>query len=521
MGGALGQNWVARDLISPMEHTGGPTGALDWVTTNGLADYGCYPWYNGDHDYSPTCDRSGRTVRIGPYTNMGDITQQKTWLNNIGPIICSIDCYDDFGAWSPNSGVPYRPAPTAVNIGGHCMLIVGYDDTKNCWIVRNSWGPNLGDGGYWLIAYGVCNIDYYSKQGLQIVNPDPWTRRRLHNGCMIQSGNGAAHRNFELIRGGAHIQHLWREGSSPWPWANAGNIVDPNDKDPKAGTDCLGHPAMTSTSNDRNFDVVYGELGGKIRHWTFKQMMGVWVDHGLTPVPATGYPGFIQSNFGDPGQFEIVVRNANGSLDHWSRPASNFGVPGYDYYRAETFGTNGTIKQSGPSLVQSNVGTKGNFYCCALLNTGEMQMFWKNNDTGASWTAGEIFGAGFFNNTPPCMIQSQSNRAKVLEVPESKHPAVGNFELCIAAPNGQIQHWWRNNETLTAKVPVAGHVTPQSNNLWQYTKSFGSGITNVWGLIEGSFNFDLELIAQRNDGLLQHFWRDSVGDWHDGPILNI
>jgi hypothetical protein len=171
-------------------------------------------------------------------------------------------------------------------------------------------------------------------------------------------------------------------------------------------------------------------------------MMGVWVDHGLTPVPATGYPGFIQSNFGDPGQFEIVVRNANGSLDHWSRPASNFGVPGYDYYRAETFGTNGTIKQSGPSLVQSNVGTKGHFYCVALLNTGEMQMFWKNNDTGAGWTAGEICAAGFFNNTPPCMIQGQYNRAEVLEVPDLKnHPAVGNFELCIAAPNGQIQHW--------------------------------------------------------------------------------
>jgi hypothetical protein len=120
------------------------------------------------------------------------------------------------------------------------------------------------------------------------------------------------------------------------------------------------------------------------------------------------------------------------------------------------------------------------------------------------------------------MIQGQYNRAEVLEVPDLKnHPAVGNFELCIAAPNGQIQHWWRNNETLTTKIPVAGHVTPQSNNLWQYTTSFGSGIVNSWGLIEGSFNFDLELIAQRNDGFLQHFWRDSVGGWHDGPILNI
>ncbi|MEM1149190.1 MAG: C1 family peptidase [Pseudomonadota bacterium] len=39
--------------------------------------------------------------------------------------------------------------------GGHAMLIVGYDDAKACWTVRNSWGAEWGDGGHCYIHYDV------------------------------------------------------------------------------------------------------------------------------------------------------------------------------------------------------------------------------------------------------------------------------------------------------------------------------------------------------------------------------
>ena len=38
-------------------------------------------------------------------------------------------------------------------IGGHCMVIVGYNDEKQCYIVRNSWGTGWGDKGYCYIPY--------------------------------------------------------------------------------------------------------------------------------------------------------------------------------------------------------------------------------------------------------------------------------------------------------------------------------------------------------------------------------
>jgi C1A family cysteine protease len=38
-------------------------------------------------------------------------------------------------------------------LGGHALLAVGYDDTKQWFIVRNSWGTSFGDKGYIYIPY--------------------------------------------------------------------------------------------------------------------------------------------------------------------------------------------------------------------------------------------------------------------------------------------------------------------------------------------------------------------------------
>jgi hypothetical protein len=43
-------------------------------------------------------------------------------------------------------------------MGGHCQTIIGYDDTKAAWLVRNSWGSEWGFGGYAWVKYGVCGV---------------------------------------------------------------------------------------------------------------------------------------------------------------------------------------------------------------------------------------------------------------------------------------------------------------------------------------------------------------------------
>lgn len=38
-------------------------------------------------------------------------------------------------------------------IGGHAVKVSGHDDNKERFIIRNSWGPEWGDGGYFYMPY--------------------------------------------------------------------------------------------------------------------------------------------------------------------------------------------------------------------------------------------------------------------------------------------------------------------------------------------------------------------------------
>jgi C1A family cysteine protease len=76
--------------------------------------------------------------------------------NNIyswGPIVAVYTVYDDFfdytgGVYSYSSG-DYA--------GLHAVLVVGWDDANGAFIVKNSWGADWGESGYFRIVYSEVN----------------------------------------------------------------------------------------------------------------------------------------------------------------------------------------------------------------------------------------------------------------------------------------------------------------------------------------------------------------------------
>ena len=40
----------------------------------------------------------------------------------------------------------------------HAILLVGWDDAKGAWLLKNSWGPSWGVDGFMWIKYGTCNV---------------------------------------------------------------------------------------------------------------------------------------------------------------------------------------------------------------------------------------------------------------------------------------------------------------------------------------------------------------------------
>ncbi len=207
--------------------------------------------------------------------------------------------------------------PASGVAGGHCIVIVGYDNTKQAWLIRNSWGTGWGMAGYCWFHYNQCDMDTNVKYGVPggNTNPDPWTKRRSHNGNFYESGDGTLHRNFEVwaVIPGNQIRHYWRDGVS-LNWAVAETQAN----------DCASTPTVTGTTYDRNFEMIYQTTGARLHHRYFQQSNGQWENGPIFgPTNVAGIPGFVQGDYGAPGNFELVVRIATGQLVHWWRNETN------------------------------------------------------------------------------------------------------------------------------------------------------------------------------------------------------
>jgi hypothetical protein len=478
---------VHDGLGASCAQTGGPATAFDWMKAHGVADPGCWAYEQSNLPYKPTADRDGRTVKLSDYTSLSNIDDQKAWIDNVGPLSACFTVYNDFFGYS--SGV-YTANPSTGLAGGHCIVIVGYDDSQQAWLVRNSWSSGWGMNGYCWFGYGQADIDSYVKYGVPgaNVNPDPWTKRRAHNGSLYESGDGQMNRNFELwtLAPGNAIRHYWRDGVS-LQW----NVAETQ------GNDCYASPCVTGTTYNRNFEYVYETtayptVGCRLHHRYFNQATQTWGDGGLfgpqLPDDVEGLAGFIEGDYNAPGNFEVVVRTGNGTLNHWWRDNGPSGP--MTWSESTQFGSG--ILLSAAALVQRF--DDGLDVVC-VTSDGKMQRYFRPT-AGAPWQACEAFGSGVAS--PPVMLEGQYGA--------TDETVAGNYELCVAV-KGAIQHWWKGS--------------PENpGSTWSMSASFGENVKQVLGLIQSSFGFDLEVVALLNDGTLQHFWRYASDlSWHAGPVF--
>ena len=337
--------------------------------------------------------------------------------------------------------------------------------------------------------------------GLRGTNPDPWARRRLRNGVLIQGGNGALRNNFEMfVRVGLNIEHWYRENAATgMPWNRVGFV---RSTDPWRNTfqdDALDCPAAVQSTFNRDYELVYRSSYRYLRHVYYDQAGGLWNDATIFgPIDPVGVPGFIQSNRGAPGDFEVVVVTPTGQAEHWTKHNSApWTRPPGEWYMRERFGS--TIRYGGASLVQSRIGVTGSpengsgelhFVCTGA--TGEMQHWRRPRPDVGNWTLLGTFGQN--TTSAPCMIEGTYGAGNEM--------GVGNFELCVAVGN-QIEHWWRHNASLGP---------------WNRSAVFGADVRRVVGLIQSTYATNLEVIAERTDGRYQHYWRDGSG-WKAGIII--
>jgi len=145
--------------------------ANSWLVAHGTCAERCYP-YNGKKQ---ACADTTR-IKILSATRITSDAAAKAWICTYGPIQGAMDVPLSLENWT---GGVYKNTNNSPNMGGHCVSIIGYDDSQGCWIVKNSWGANWCEKGYFRIAYGQCNIFRgYAGYGYTVSNapapvPDP------------------------------------------------------------------------------------------------------------------------------------------------------------------------------------------------------------------------------------------------------------------------------------------------------------------------------------------------------------
>ncbi|MGH9407985.1 MAG: C1 family peptidase [Vicinamibacterales bacterium] len=101
------------------------------------------------------------------------IEQLKGCLASGYPFVFGFTVYESFeAALVARTGAVPMPKRGESVLGGHAVLAVGYDDTTTRFIVRNSWGPDWGQHGYFTMPYAYLldqdlSDDFWNVQTVQ------------------------------------------------------------------------------------------------------------------------------------------------------------------------------------------------------------------------------------------------------------------------------------------------------------------------------------------------------------------
>jgi C1A family cysteine protease len=129
----------------------GGTLNADYLESTGLPEESAYP-YTGSNG---TCSSAAQGWQDNTYTigSWGSVPQSvsslKAALAKYGPLPTAFMVYEDFMHYK--SGV--YSYTTGKKLGGHAVLLVGYDDNDQAFIVKNSWNTGWGENGFFRIAY--------------------------------------------------------------------------------------------------------------------------------------------------------------------------------------------------------------------------------------------------------------------------------------------------------------------------------------------------------------------------------
>ena len=125
---------------------------------------------------SKECYRAAAHYQIQKYYRITSPAERKHTLQTGYPFVFGFAVYDSFETEQvARTGMVPLPTQSEHLLGGHAVMAVGYDEAKEVYIVRNSWGVSWGDRGY-------CYMPFAYLDDANLAS-DFWTIRTMENGA--------------------------------------------------------------------------------------------------------------------------------------------------------------------------------------------------------------------------------------------------------------------------------------------------------------------------------------------------
>jgi len=141
-----------------------------------LAQFGVCPETSWPYDISQftrkpsvTCYKQALKHRITSYHRLQTLNEMLNCLAEGFPFVFGFTVYESFESLKvAKTGIAPMPKKTEKVLGGHAVMAAGYDQKQKRFIVRNSWGPQWGQAGYFTLPYAY----------LETLADDFWTIRQ-------------------------------------------------------------------------------------------------------------------------------------------------------------------------------------------------------------------------------------------------------------------------------------------------------------------------------------------------------
>ena len=159
----------------------------------------------------------------------------KRWLCQYGPLVASMWATPEFQSYAPTTNGNEVFDGGTDKGAGHALLIVGWDDARGAWLVKNSWGTTWGLNGFGWVKYRHLGIGSREVARLQTKLLPPW--REWQSRSQGSTPSRAAvkvivpregHLDLFTVGEDGGVYSTWWEAQPGWQgWFRVGTLTVP------------------------------------------------------------------------------------------------------------------------------------------------------------------------------------------------------------------------------------------------------------------------------------------------------